>query len=64
MTLPKLTKNTAQTLAIGGFLVSGLGMGMLAIGLFSIGLVGAGIAACVGSMAFLYGATTVGAKHA
>lgn len=64
MTLPKLTKNTAQTLAIGGFLVVGLGMGMLAIALFSIGLVGAGVAACVGSGAFLYGATTVGAKHA
>jgi len=60
--IPAPSRHTLQTLAIGGFLVVGLGMGMLAIGLFSVGLVSAGIAACLGSMSFLYGATTVGKR--
>jgi len=60
--IPAPSRNTLQTLAIGGFLVTGLGMGMLSIALLSIGLVPAGIVACLGAIAFLYGSTTVGER--
>jgi len=60
--IPKLSRHTKQTLAIGGFLVTGLGMAMLAIGLCAVGLVPAGIVSCLGAISFLYGATTVGEK--
>jgi len=59
---PAPPRHTLQTLTIGGFLVTGLGMGMLSIALLSIGLVPAGIVACLGSIAFLYGSTTVGER--